>query len=156
MRSDAVAAFDMVYELAAVVGAVMQERLAERGLTPARAEVLFVLNQQGTMVQRQLSEALRCTPRHVTALIDVLEDQGWVARRPHPTDRRATLVALTQKGTAAATRMESERQDAAQRLFGDLAVTELTGFVAVADHVLHQFGTQGTAQSPTTSAAERS
>lgn len=156
MRSDAVAAFDKVYELAAVVGAVMQERLAERGLTPARAEVLFVLNQHGAMVQRELSEALRCTPRHVTALIDALEDQGWVTRSPHPTDRRATLVALTEKGTAAATRMEGERQDAAQRLFGDLPVTELAGFVAVADHVVHQFGTQGTTQSPTTSTAERS
>ncbi len=156
MRSDAVAAFDKVYELAAVVGAVMQERLAERGLTPARAEVLFVLNQRGAMVQRELSEALRCTPRHVTALIDTLEEQSWVVRRPHPTDRRATLVALTEEGTAAATRMDSERQDAAQRLFGGLPVTELAGFVAVADHVLHQFGTQRTAQPPTTSAAERS
>ncbi|MGH3925473.1 MAG: MarR family winged helix-turn-helix transcriptional regulator [Pseudonocardiaceae bacterium] len=140
MRSDAVAAFDKVFELAAVVGAVMQERLAERGLTPARAEVLFVLNQHGAMVQRELSDALRCTPRHVTALIDALEAQGWVARRPHPTDRRATLVALTEKGTAAAGRMQSERQDAAQSLFGDLPATELAGFVAVADHVLQQFG----------------
>lgn len=154
MQSDAVTAVDKVFALAAVVGAVMQEKLAERGLTPARAAVLFALNQQGALVQRELSEALRCTPRHVTALIDTLEAQGWVTRTPHPTDRRATLVTLTEKGTAAATRMERERQDAAQTLFGDLPATELAGFVAVADHVLHQFGARETTGSPTTSAEQ--
>jgi DNA-binding MarR family transcriptional regulator len=122
------------------------QTLAERGLTPARAGVLFVLNQRGTLVQRELSEALHCTPRHVTALIDTLETQGWVTRGPHPTDRRATLVALTEKGTAAANRMERERQETAQSLFGDLPAADLAGFVAVADHVLRQVGTPG---SPT-------
>ncbi|MFN2496384.1 MAG: MarR family winged helix-turn-helix transcriptional regulator [Pseudonocardiaceae bacterium] len=141
----AVTAFDKVFELAALVGEVMHQVLAERGLTPARAEVLLVLNQQGAMVQRELSQALRCTPRHVTALIDALEAQGWVTRRPHPTDRRATLVTLTEKGTAAATKMERERQEAAQTLFGDLPATDLASFVAVADHVLDQFGAPGSA-----------
>ncbi|HEU0086547.1 MAG TPA: MarR family transcriptional regulator [Pseudonocardiaceae bacterium] len=140
MRADAVAALDKVFALAALLGKEMQEALAERGLTPARAEVLFVLNQQDAMVQRQLSQVLRCTPRHVTALIDALEADGWVTRSPHPTDRRATLVTLTDKGTAAAKRMEHERQQAAQTLFGDLPATDLAGFVAVADHVLRQVG----------------
>ena len=145
MRSDAVTAFDKVFELAAVAGEVMHEALAERGLTPARAEVLFALHQQGAMVQRELSEALRCTPRHVTALIDALESQSWVARRPHPADRRATLVTLTEKGTAAAARMVTERQEAAQSLFGGLPATQLAGFMAVADHVLRQFSSAQTA-----------
>lgn len=139
MRSDAATAFDKVFELATVVGEVMHQTLAERGLTPARAEVLFTLHQRGALVQRELSDALRCTPRHVTALIDALESPGWVARGPHPTDRRATLVALTEKGTAAATRMVSERQDAAHTLFGSLSAAQLAAFVAVADHVLQQF-----------------
>lgn len=145
MRSDAVTAFDKVFELAAVVGEVMHEALAERGLTPARAEVLFVLHQQGAMVQRELSDALRCTPRHVTALIDALESPGWVTRGPHPTDRRATLVTLTEKGTAAAARMVTERQEAARNLFGGLPATQLAAFVAVVDHVLQQFAGSGPA-----------
>ena len=140
MRSDALTAFDKIFELAAVVSGVMHAALAERGLTPARAEVLFALHQRGAMVQRELSEALCCTPRHVTALIDTLESQGWVSRGPHPTDRRATLVTLTEKGTTAAARMVTERQEAAQTLFGGLPTTQLAGFVAVADHVLQQFG----------------
>lgn len=150
MRLDAVTAFDKVCELAAVIGEVMQEVLAERGLTPARAEVLLALKQQGALVQRELSQTLRCTPRHVTALIDALEAQGWVTRRPHPTDRRATLVSLTRKGTTAAVRMERERQEAAQTLFGDLSATDLAGFLVVADHVLRQFGAPQAALPPPT------
>src|SRR5260370_38008465 len=101
---------------------MMQRALDERGLSTARADVLFVLHQRSPLVQRELSQALRCTPRHVTGLIDILEAHGWVARSPHPTDRRATLVTLTERGTAAAARMHAERQESAGALFcGDPA-----------------------------------
>ncbi|MEN3610618.1 MarR family transcriptional regulator [Plantactinospora sp. ZYX-F-223] len=58
----------------------------------------------------ELSQALKCTPRNVTGLVDALEAAGFVARSAHPTDRRATVVSLTQgerpsspTGTATAT-----------------------------------------------------
>ena len=92
------------------------------------------------MVQRELSQALRCTPRYVTGLIDVLEAQGWVARSPHPTDRRATLVSLTEQGTAAAARMHAERQEGAAALFGDVSPDDLETFVAVLEQVLGRIG----------------
>lgn len=46
----------------------------------------------------------------VTAPIDVIEAHGLVIRGPHPTDRRATMVSLTEQGTAAANRMDTERR----------------------------------------------
>ena len=88
------------------------------------------------MMQRQISESLRCTPRYVTALIDALEADGLVRRGPHPTDRRATLVSLTRRGSAAAARMVAERQQAAGWLLGDIRPEELASFVTVANHVL--------------------
>jgi DNA-binding MarR family transcriptional regulator len=135
-----VVALDRVFELAARLGNMMERALDERGLSTARAEVLFVLHQQGPMVQRELSQALRCTPRHVTGLIDILEAQGWVARSPHPTDRRATLVTLTERGAAAAARMDTERQESAAALFGDVPADDLATFVAVLDQVLVRIG----------------
>ncbi|MGH4020990.1 MAG: MarR family winged helix-turn-helix transcriptional regulator [Pseudonocardiaceae bacterium] len=140
MQADAVVAFDRVFELAARLGGMMERALADRGLTTARAEVLFVLHQRGAMVQRELGEALHCTPRHVTGLVDTLEKQGWVARRPHPTDRRATLVSLTERGAAAAARMDAERREAADELFGGMPADDLAAFVAVADRVLDRIG----------------
>lgn len=139
MQVDSITALDRAFELAARLGELMQATLTERGLTPARAEVLLVLRLHGRpMLQRELSHSLRCTPRHVTALIDVLESGGWVARGRHPTDRRATLVALTDQGSGAAERMDTERRAAAHSLLGDLPATALAGFVIVVDHLLGQ------------------
>jgi DNA-binding MarR family transcriptional regulator len=133
-------AFDRVFELTARLGDLMERDLGARGLNTARAEVLFVLHERGPLVQRELSQALRCTPRYVTGLVDALEAQGWVTRSSHPTDRRATLVTLTERGTAAAARMHTERQASAAVLFGDVADDDLETFVAVLDQVLDRIG----------------
>lgn len=138
MHGDPLAALDKVFELAGKLSELMLRSLAERDLTPARAEVLLVLQKSGPVVQRQLSQALRCTPRHVTNLVDGLEATGFVIRRPHPTDRRATLVALTERGGAAARRLAAEREGAAQALLGDVSAADLATFVAVADQVLER------------------
>jgi DNA-binding MarR family transcriptional regulator len=143
MGTDPVAALDKAFELATRIGDVMQTTLTERGLTPARAEVLLVLHQHGRpMVQRELSQALECTPRHVTALVDALEANGWVTRGPHPTDRRATLVALTEQGAGAADWIATQRRDAAHALLGNLNAADLAGFVTVADHLLRHIGAE--------------
>ncbi|HEV2458948.1 MAG TPA: MarR family transcriptional regulator [Ktedonobacterales bacterium] len=141
-------AFDRVFELAARLGDLMERDLGARGLSTARAEVLFVLHERGPMVQRELSQVLRCTPRYVTGLIDVLEAQGWVARRPHPTDRRATLVTLTERGTATAARMHAERAESAAALFGDVAADDLETFVAMLDQVLDRIGRPASKVAP--------
>jgi DNA-binding MarR family transcriptional regulator len=134
------AAFDKVFELATVVAESMQRDLATRGLTPSKAEVLHVLNQRGPLLQRELSQALRRTPRHITGLIDGLAEQGWVARHPHPTDRRATLVQLTDQGTAAAADMATRRRRAAQDWLGGVTGADLETFIALADRIIGRVG----------------
>jgi DNA-binding MarR family transcriptional regulator len=62
----------------------MRLALTERGLTASRAEVIYLLAREGTLVQRELAHALGCSPRHVTGLIDTLQHDGLVERRPHP------------------------------------------------------------------------
>lgn len=133
------AVLDRLFEVAARLGDLMHGALAERGLTPGRAEALLVLRHAPRpMVQRELSDALRCTPRHVTALIDTLEAGGWVTRMPHPADRRATLLSLTSQGEAAVARIEAERQAAADRLLAGVPARDLAGFLTVTGHILRQ------------------
>jgi DNA-binding MarR family transcriptional regulator len=53
----------------------------------------------------QLSKRLLVHPTTVTSIIDQLEQDGIVVRKPHPTDRRTVMAELTKKGhraTAAA------------------------------------------------------
>ena len=49
---------------------------------------------------RVMGERLQLHPTSVTNIVDRLQADGLVRRVPHPTDRRATLVEITDTGTA--------------------------------------------------------
>ncbi|HZD23317.1 MAG TPA: MarR family transcriptional regulator [Acidimicrobiia bacterium] len=136
------AAVFRLFALGTVLGSSMAEGLAEMGLTSARAEVIWRLHQMGPMNQRQLSEALQCSPRNVTGLVDALEEQGLVERRPHPTDRRAILVTLTTEGDTAGEEWTEGTQDLASDLFGEIPLAELEQFVGTLDKILEKLGVE--------------
>jgi DNA-binding MarR family transcriptional regulator len=90
------------------------------------------------MTQRRISDALRCSPRNVTGLLDGLERDGLVARNAHPTDRRATIVTLTDAGTRLLDRLGDEYDQSARRLFDGIPTRRLDTFVAVLDQILER------------------
>jgi DNA-binding MarR family transcriptional regulator len=73
---------------------------APAGLTPPKFNLLVTLWARGDepLPLSEISRYLLTTPTNVTGLADRLEDEGYVVRRAHPTDRRSILVALTAKG----------------------------------------------------------
>jgi DNA-binding MarR family transcriptional regulator len=142
---DGGAALERLFELALLLTDGMERGLAERGLSRARAELLWRLRARSPMTQRELSQELRCTPRNVTDLVDALETAGLVARGPHPTDRRATLVSLTDRGKAVAARLQTEYRQFAAELFRDVPADELAGFVKVVDYTLGRLREAGPA-----------
>ena len=72
-------------------------RLRELGLSlPAYKLMRALENSDQSM--REVSEILHVSPRTVTDMIDGLEARGLVVRRPHPADRRVTLLSLTPDG----------------------------------------------------------
>ena len=56
------------------------------------------------MSMGELAALLGIDRPNATVLVDELEEQGLVRRRPHPTDRRAKLVEATPKGKQLAKR----------------------------------------------------
>jgi DNA-binding MarR family transcriptional regulator len=56
------------------------------------------------MSMGDLASALGIDRPNATVLVDDLEAQGLVRRRPHPTDRRAKIVEATRKGKSVARR----------------------------------------------------
>jgi DNA-binding MarR family transcriptional regulator len=52
------------------------------------------------MIQAQLSEALGCEPPSVTLMTRKLEASGHIRRKPAPSDKRASIVELTDSGKA--------------------------------------------------------
>src|SRR6266705_511028 len=142
---DVGAALEQLFDLAVVLGDLMHRRLEELGLTPARAEVLWLLHRSGPLTQRQLSQTLKCTPRNVTGLVDALQAAGFVTRTPHPTDRRATLVTLTQHGHAVASAWSAEHRQGADQLFVGVSAADLATFATVLERVLGRLHDQSTA-----------
>src|SRR3989337_2175600 len=79
----------------------VKSRLQDRGLTYARMRLLGALHCGGPQIMSSISDELGVTRRNVTALVDALEEEGLVRRRPHPTDRRATVIEMTGRGARA-------------------------------------------------------
>lgn len=75
---------------------------AAEGLTLPRLRLVERLSCKGPAMMRALADELGLSPRNMTALVDSLEAEGLVRRKPHPTDRRATVVELTESGDAVA------------------------------------------------------
>lgn len=123
---------ERLWSLAALLSDSMQAGLADRGLTLARAGLIWELQRGGPSTQRSLSRALRVTPRNITGLVDGLESVGLVERKQHSSDRRATLVGLTPKGAALARAMKRDQDEGAQYLFEGVTAAELATFSKVA------------------------
>lgn len=69
-------------------------------LTFARYEILSLLafTKKGSLPMTRMGALLQVHPTSVTSAVDRLDRQGFVERRPHPTDRRAVLATITDAG----------------------------------------------------------
>lgn len=76
-------------------------RAATLGLSSAQWRLLASIKRTDNPTQARIAELLEIEPISVSRLIDRMEQGGWVTRRPHPTDRRTNLVAMTAQAEAA-------------------------------------------------------
>lgn len=76
----------------------LRERAVRLGLTAPQATALREL--AGPMTMRELAERMSCEPSNATFVVDKLEKQDLIERRPHPSDRRAKQLVLTPEGVS--------------------------------------------------------
>ncbi|SFE67521.1 DNA-binding transcriptional regulator, MarR family [Blastococcus tunisiensis] len=77
--------------------------LADEGFddfTPAQARVMQRIGPEGTRMT-ELAEAAQVTKQTASFLVDQLERSGYVTRTPDPSDARARLVRIADRGRAA-------------------------------------------------------
>ncbi|MDQ4093380.1 MAG: MarR family transcriptional regulator [Actinomycetota bacterium] len=78
------------------------QALAKAGygdVTPAQARVFQRIGPNGTRLT-ELAEAAQVTMQTAGFLVDQLEHAGYVERTPDPSDARARLVRITERGAA--------------------------------------------------------
>ena len=120
--------FDRLLEIAVLIQADLVRSFAGTGLTTSRTHLLWELHRMGPSTQQALAAALKVSPRNVTGLVDALETAGFVERGQHPTDRRATLVTLTELGSQTMADMVRDRELIASQLVADFGEDQLMEF----------------------------
>ena len=113
----------------------LHSRLGDCGVSDARLQLIRSLSCGGPQIMSGLSDALSVTPRNVTALVDGLEGEGLVRRKPHPTDRRKTLIELTTAGAALAEQAVGKQQEAIAELFLDLSDRDRKELIRLLDRL---------------------
>lgn len=120
-------ASDLSHELVATFGAFgpsymkwMTAEARSQGITYARLKTLHALQHGGSKIMSGLRDELGVTARSVTALVDALEAEDLVRRVPHPTDRRATIIELTERGHGTAEGLFEAHRERAAKLFAQL------------------------------------
>jgi DNA-binding MarR family transcriptional regulator len=87
---------------------------------------LDYLREQGGTTQQQLGETLHLDKNNCVILLNDLEEDGYVARRRDPTDRRRHIVEMTPEGEKALERAEVKLDTLEEEALGNLTLEERT------------------------------
>jgi DNA-binding MarR family transcriptional regulator len=108
--SRAMAAVTSIMRAQQILLAELDALLRPHGLTFARYEALVLLrfSRTGSLPLRLMGERLMVHPTSVTNIINRLEAQGFVVRKPNPADGRGTLAEITAAGREVAGRATAD------------------------------------------------
>jgi DNA-binding MarR family transcriptional regulator len=87
----------LVHVLAQRLDVHVRRVAEELGITATQVVALRELSEPITA--RELAGRMYCEPSNATFVLDRLEQQNLIERRPHPTDRRAKQIVLTPAGS---------------------------------------------------------
>jgi DNA-binding MarR family transcriptional regulator len=92
-----------LFRTASLADAELSDAIAEYDLQPGWLDLLAALRRSGSPFELTPTRLLRSTllsSGGMTKRLDRMAEAGLVERRPDPSDRRGTLVALTARGKA--------------------------------------------------------
>lgn len=101
----------LLHDLARQLRLNADRRASIHGLTRAQWIVLYRLEKQPGLSQKELAEILEVEPITVARLIDRLEERGMVERRDDPHDRRIWRLHLRHSALAVLRELAAERAD---------------------------------------------
>lgn len=98
--------------------------IAPLQLVPGQLAILTLLESDGAIVQARLGKRLRIDKATMVGLLNDLEQQGLVERRPHAHDRRAFEIHLLDLGRQRIQAAEEVSIAAMKQFFGALSEDE--------------------------------
>jgi DNA-binding MarR family transcriptional regulator len=110
---------------------------AGAGMSQARLRVMEAL-QEGPQSMSALKERLGVSATNITGLVDGLEADGLVCRTSHPSDRRVTLISLTDKALGQRGSSWDEHADAVAALFEGLPLLTQEQLLGAIEHLIQR------------------
>lgn len=92
--------------------------------TKGFGSVLDILAQQDGVSQGQIVEAANMRQQSVSEALGMLEKRGCISRKPSETDKRVSLIFLTEEGRIMQKELQSRRQQMAKNFFSCLTQEE--------------------------------
>jgi DNA-binding MarR family transcriptional regulator len=103
-----------------IIGHFVQH-MAAAGLSSVEFSVLSLIHHNPGITSRQLCQTLSIQAPNLVKLIATLDARDLIERAPHPTDRRAQGLHLTQTGLALVQQAEPAAAALEQELLGRLS-----------------------------------
>ena len=122
--------------------AAVTARLALRGYDDfpfASASLLWLMDDGGTR-STVLAQRAGVTKQAMSQLVRLMERQGYLEQVPDPTDTRAKVVRMTDRGEAVKTACVEVREELNRKVAGVLGVKEAERLEASLDAAAGLFG----------------
>ena len=99
-------------------------RMEDIDLNPSQAGILFILNSQGRLSQRQLAEKIGITPPSMTVTLRKLEELGLIRKEPDEKDQRIIRIHLSEAGKECIEKLKSIMDEMEEILYQGFSVEE--------------------------------
>ena len=106
-------------------------RVAEKGLTLARARTLFALFRRGSLTQKELAEELEIETPTLVRLLDAMEKQNLIERRSDEADRRAKRIHMTPDGIATFEEVHMQAKSMRADIAADISTDDISAALDV-------------------------
>jgi DNA-binding MarR family transcriptional regulator len=126
---------DRMRDLVLAVDAYRRAYADVLGLGVGEVLTLSDLGREGAQPVSMLAARLGVAAPAGTALVDRMQTKGLVVRRPHPTDRRSTLVDLTARGRRVAELMGRLFRDDIGSALDDVPMDHLRELADLLDRI---------------------
>ena len=121
----------MLYWVTGLAGQFYAQAVGTVGLETQQVATLQLLDIEGPMVQARLAERLRINKATMVGILNGLETQGLVERRPYADDKRALEIHPTKAGREKAGEVERVNREADRIFFAALSGEERETFHAL-------------------------
>lgn len=123
-KLDDASVFIIMHQLLHLSKYQAMKRMEDVGLKPSQAGVLFVLNCEGRLSQRELAEKIGITPPSMTVALRKLEDQGYIVKEPDKEDQRVIRILLSDKGKECIEELKGIMESMEELLFQGISPEE--------------------------------